>query len=163
MKNTYKLILLFFTVLLVFSGCAKKTYTPVLENEFDVNAVYTAGDFSYTCRIIKTDSFVSVTPTSTNAKGMTIKYDGETVSFTRNGMVKEFPRSSLDSTNPAVVLYEVFASLKNAPARNTAVKNSVFHYVGTTSIGTFTLIQNKSNSLKSISVPDAQIEIEFEQ
>ena len=163
MKNTYKILILLLFVLLAFSGCTDKTYTPVIEDKFDASAVYTAGDFSYTCRIIKGDGYVSVTPTSTGAKGMTIKYDGETVSFTRNGMVKEFPRSSLDSTNPAVVLYEVFSSLENAPEREVSLKNSTFHYVGTTSAGTFTLIQNKSNSIKSVSVPDAQIEIEFEQ
>ncbi len=146
----------------VLSSCSHKTYTPVLESNYDLKAVYKTGDFSYSCRIVKKDNFVSVTPLSTNAKGMVITFDGARVTFIRGSMKKEFARDEIDSTNPAVVIYEVFSSLENAPEQEVKLKSSAFQYVGTTSVGTFTLIQNKSNSLKSISIPDAQIEIAFE-
>ena len=156
-KRIFALMLL----LLLISGCAKKTYTPVLETEFNLNAVYKVGDFSYSCKIVKTKSCVSITPTSTNAKGLTLKFDGKTVSYIRGKMLREFDRDEIDSTNPAIVLYEVFSSIENAKPIEVSVKNSEFHYVGTASLGTFTLIQTKSNALKSITIPDANIEIAF--
>ena len=161
MKNTYKMIISL-CVLLILSGCAQKTYTPVIQSDFSLNAVYKTGDFSYKCKIVRTKDFVSVTPLSTHAKGMTVKYDGTGVFFIKDGMVKHFKREETDSANPAVILYEVFSSLENVPEQKVKLKDSAFHYVGTTSVGTFTLIQNKSNSIRSIAIPDAQIEIDFE-
>ena len=160
MKNTYK-ILISICLLLVLSGCTQKTYTPVIESEFSLNAVYKTGDFSYFCKIVRSGETVSVTPLTTHAKGMTIKFDGAKVSFLKDGMKKEFKREDIDSANPAIIIYEVFSSLENAPEQKVRMKNSAFHYVGNTSVGTFTLIQNKSNTLRSISIPDAQIEIVF--
>ena len=162
MNNTYKLILLLILIPLFLCGCVQKTYTPVLETEFDLNAVYKTGDFSYSCRIKRTKEYVSITPTSTNAKGMTIKFDGSRVYFLKDGMKKEFARDEIDSTNPAVVLYEVFSSIERVPPPEVKIKNSAFNYVGTTSVGTFTLVQSKAEKLKSITIPDAQIEIVFE-
>lgn len=156
-KRIFALLLL----LLIISGCAKKTYTPVLETEFNLNAVYKVGDFSYSCKIVKTKNSVSITPTSTNAKGLTIKFDGKTVSFIKGKMLREFDRKDIDSTNPAIVLYEVFSSIENAKPIEVSVKKSDFYYVGKISLGRFTLIQSKTNALKSISIPDAAIEISF--
>lgn len=156
-KRIFALTLL----LLVISGCAKKTYTPVLETEFKLNAVYKSGDFSYSCRIVKTENYVSITPVSTKAKGMTIKFDGKTVSFIRGKMIKEFDRDSVDSTNPAVVLYEVFTSLENTKELEAKLKKNGFNYIGTSSVGTFNLIQSKSGELKSVTIPDAKIDIAF--
>ena len=159
-KNRIAALLLI--ILLLLSGCAKKTYTPVLETRFDLNADYKMGDFSYSCRIVKSENSVSITPTSSYAKGMTIKFDGKKLSFAKSGIkTREFEREDIDSTNPAVVLYEVFSSIENTKPIEVSVKKSGFHYVGTTSVGTFSLIQGKSGELKSISVPDASIEIIF--
>ena len=143
-------------------ACGHKTYTPVLNSHYNLNAQYKTGDFSYKCKIIVGESFVSVTPLETNAKGMTIKYDGANVSFIRGEMKKEFPRKEIDSVNPAVVIYEVFSVLRNSPDINARVKETEFRYVGTVSAGAFTFVQSRSDKLKSISISDAQLEILFE-
>ena len=65
-----KLIPLLFAVSLLV-GCAK-SYTPILNTDFKLNAVYKIGDFSFSCEIVKNENIVSVTPTSTNAKNMII-------------------------------------------------------------------------------------------
>ena len=147
--------------MLLFAGCTDKTYTPYLKSEYSLDAVYKTGDFSYDCKIYISESCVCVTPLSTNAKGMTIKYDGKNVTFTKGAFTKSFPRESIDSVNPAIVIYEVFGAVKNNPDISAKVKNDSFCYVGTISVGSFTFLQSKSDLLKSITVPDAKIEITF--
>lgn len=159
MKRTYFLVILI--LFSAFAGCSAKTYTPVLQTQFDLNAVYKTGDFSYDARIVRNEEGVFITPLSSYAAGMTISCDGKTVTFTQGDFVKSFDKSSLDSTNPAILLYEVFSYLEALEKVNSYVKDEDFVIKGKTSIGTFTLIQSKNNKMKSLSIPDANIEIEF--
>ena len=57
-------------LLLALGGCATKQYTPDVTADFEQSAVVTAGDFSYHCKICRTDGTVTVTVGDTAARGM---------------------------------------------------------------------------------------------
>ena len=147
--------------MLLLCSCASKTYTPVLETEFQKNAEFRTGRFSYTCRIVRKNSAVSITATSSYAKGTTIKCNGKTVTYIRKNVKKRFEREIIDSTNPAVLLYEVFEYLEGQKTLSPKITDDGFLYEGKTSLGAFTLIQDRENRIVSITVPDADIEIIF--
>lgn len=155
-----KIIPLFLLVLLL-NGCAAKIYTPVVNTEFELNAVYKTGDFSYNCIIVKNDSGVSITPTSTNAAGMTITYDGSEVTFNKDDMTKSISADKINNTNPAIVIYEVFNYIETTEDLSAQRIDDSFQYTGKTSLGNFILVQNKDNSLDSIEIPNADISIIF--
>ena len=155
MKKIIPLIL----VLLCLFGCSAELYTPVIASEDSLSAVYKTGDFSYTCKIVRSNDFVSITPTSSSAEGMTIKCDGKEVTFTKGDMTKTFDKNELDKTNPSIILFEVFASLESA---NVKLIDDEYTYSGKTSVGNYILTQDKNNYFKSIKIPDANIEISFQ-
>ena len=154
-----KIIPLFFALLLLF-GCSAKNYAPVIKKDFSISAIYKTGDFSYSCNITKQGDTVSITPTSTRAKGLIISCSENEVTFQRNKLKKTFKRDEIDLTNPAVILYEVFNKLENADVK---LIDDKFTYTAKTSLGNFVLVQDKNNNLISLSLPEADIEIEFQK
>ena len=146
--------------MLLFSGCKTEKQTPVIKAEYTLSAVYKAGDFSYSCEIIKNENGVFVIPDSTKAKGMIISCNGKEVSFKRKNFETSFSIDKIDKTNPALLLYQVFSSLESA---NVNLIDGEYTYTGNCSLGKYILTQNKDNSLKSLSVPQAEIEINFSQ
>lgn len=156
-----KKIIPLFLLVLVLSGCAAKIYTPVINTEFEVNAVYQTGDFSYNCKIVKKDGSISVTPTTTNAAGMIITYNGTDVTFDKDGMIRTMSAAKAEKTNPAIVLYEVFSYIETADDLNAERIDDSFQYTGQTSLGSFVLVQNKDNSFDYIEIPNAGISVLF--
>ena len=146
---------------MLLCSCASKTYTPVLEGEFQKTAEFKTGDFHYKCKIVRARGAVSVTALSSYAKGTTIKCDGKTVTFIKKNMKNEFEREMIDSTNPAVVLFEVFDYLEGQSELKPRITSDGFEYSGEISAGAFRLLQSKDSELKSISLPSADIEIVF--
>lgn len=120
--------------------------------------MYKTGDFSYNCDIKSAENCVYITPTSTNAAGMTISCDGKTVAFSKGSMLKQFPRESIDNTNPSVILFEVLSAAKTI---NPEYAEDCYSYKGKASVGNFILSCDKKGSIISISIPDAEIEISF--
>lgn len=155
-----KKIIPLFLILVTLFGCSAKTYTPVIDTAFSINAVYKTGDFSYFCKIDSCDNSISITPTTTYAEGMTITYDGKNVNFKKGNFSKSIDGDKIDSTNPAKILYEVFNYLDTSKVKRVG---DTFQYTGKTSVGNFVLIQNDDNSLKSLSIPDAGITITFQK
>lgn len=149
--------------MLVLCGCSAKSYTPVINTEFETNAVYKTGDYSFICKIIKTKDSVTVIPTNTKAKGLMITYDGKIVTFKKDKMEKSFEGKLLDNTNPAMLIYNVFSYLEIAEDIEVKKVENEFQYTGKTPLGDFVLIQSNNNTLKSLSVPMADIYIEFEK
>lgn len=64
-----------------FSSCTIKINTPEIPQSFNQNAVVTSGDFSFECEICKNEEIVSVKVKNTNALGLIMIYDGNTVNF----------------------------------------------------------------------------------
>ncbi len=157
-----KKIIPFVFMFVFIAGCSAKTYTPVINTAFTVNAVYQTGDFSYNCKIIKTQNDLTVVPTSTNAKDMMITYDGKSVTYKKEKMIKSFASEKINKTNPAIVLYEVFSFLENTEKLNVSKTDNGFEYTGKISAGNFRLMQNNDNSFKSITIANADIEIIFD-
>ncbi|MFR5875725.1 MAG: lipoprotein [Eubacterium sp.] len=156
-----KKIIPLFLLVLVLSGCAAKIYTPVINTEFELNAVYHTGDFSYNCLIVKDESSLSITPTTTNAAGMSITYNGADVTFNKDGMKKTISADKINNTNPAIVLYEVFNYIETTEDLSVERVDDSFQYTGKTSLGNFILVQNKDNSFDYIEFPNADISIVF--
>jgi hypothetical protein len=152
-----KKIIPLFLLMLMFAGCSAKIYTPVVNTEFELNAVYQTGDFSYNCEIVKSNNVVSITPTSTNAAGMVITYDGQVVTFNRNDMVKTLSAGEIVKTNPAVVIYDVFNYIDTTENLDVQKIGDQYQYTGKISLGDFVLIQNSDNSIESIEIPAANI------
>ena len=145
---------------MLFIGCSPEKYTPVIKADLSLSAVYKTGDFSYSCKIVKKENEVSVIPVSTRAKGLVISCSGKEVTFKKNKFVKTFSVDEIDITNPAVILYQVFSSLDSAQV---SLIEDEFTYTGNCSLGKYILTQKKDNSFKSLTVPQAEIEIIFTQ
>ena len=91
-------------LLLALAGCATKQYTPDVTADFEQSAVVTAGDFSYHCKICRTDGTVTVTVGDTAAKGMVMTCAGTMVRYRFDGMEYEARAQDLENTNPAIAL-----------------------------------------------------------
>lgn len=147
--------------MLTLCACSAQIYTPVINQQFDLKAVYTTGDFSYDCRIVKDDKQISVTALSSYAEGTTISFDGKTVTYKLKNMKKEIDASVVDKTNPAIVLYEVFAELEKIDPQNAVKVKNTFQYKGKTSVGDFMFVQNTDNSFNEIKIADSEISVKF--
>ena len=86
-------------LLLALSGCATKQYTPDVTADFEQSAVVTAGDFSYHCKICRTDGTVTVTVGDTAARGMVMTCAGTMVRYRFDGMEYEARAQDLENTN----------------------------------------------------------------
>lgn len=146
---------------LLLSGCTQRTFTPVINTDFNLNAVYKAGDFSYSCKISSSGDIVTIQPTSTKAVDLIIKCDGKKVYFNKDNFSKSFDFGEIDNTNPAKLIYGVFDCLKNEENYEVKRVNDCFQYVGKAPVGNFVLIQNDDNTLKSLTIADANITINF--
>ena len=153
-----KKIIPFILVLLLFSGCKTRTYTPVINEDFKCSAVYKTGAFSFSKKKKKTGDTISLVPTSTKAKGMIISCNGKEVTLKRNKLVKTFDVGEIDKTNPALLLQQVFTSLGEA---ETSLVDGMFTYSGKCSLGNYILKQGKDNKLISLTFPQAYISITF--
>lgn len=147
-----------FLCILVLTGCHQRNFTPVLTTDFSRNAVCKIGDFSFDCKITKIEKCISLEVLSTRAKGLTVTYSNGEITFSKGNITKTFKADNIDSTNPTKILYSVFDNLEELEVKR--VENH-FEYVGKTAIGEFKIVQNKDNSIKSISVPSADLTIEF--
>ena len=150
-----KRILPFFLVVLL-SACATQKYTPVINEDFKISAIYRTGGFSYSCDIEKQGDTVYITPTSTRAKGLVISCNGREVTLKRKSFEKTFSIKDIDKTNPAIILYQVFTSLGDA---KTQLIEGDFTYTGNCSLGKYILKQRKDNSIVSLEIPQADIQI----
>jgi len=153
-----KKIIMIISVMLVLAGCSAEKYTPVINEDFKASAIYNTGDFSFSCDIEKTGNTVSISPSSTRAKGMVISCNGKEVIFKRNNLVKAFEIGEISKRNPAVLLHQVFSSLESADVK---LIDNCFTYTGNCSLGEYILKQAKDNSFVSLSFPQADIEIDF--
>ena len=142
----------------MLTGCSQRMFTPVISSEFTLNAVYRTGDFSYNCIITKDENSLTIEPTSTKAEGLKITYNGKEVVIGNGKFEKSFAADEIDSSNPAKLLFGVFESIENAEVKRV---NSSFQYVGKTALGDFVLVQNDDNSYESLSIPNADIEVNF--
>lgn len=155
MKKIIPIVLL----LALLSGCTIQNYTPELV-DFNQNAAYTSGDFFCSCNITLDNNIVTVTATSTNAKGLTISYNGSELNYTYGDM--NYTLSSTPQlTNPAVAVYDAFNCLKTAESNNASKTEDGFEYRGQTALGEFVLLQYDNNSYKSLYFTDADIKFEF--
>ncbi len=145
-------------ILLTLCGCSARNITPTTNTTVDLSAVYRVGDFYYDCDIVWENGVLTVTPTTTLAAGMVMSCDGKMVTFNRNDMIKSLPVAKVSAYNPSVVLYEVISSLSILHSEKV---NDGYSYNGTTSVGEFVLLQSKDNNYISLSIPQADIEVEF--
>ena len=151
-----KKLLPIFIVFVLFAGCSVQTYTPELK-DFSQNASVDAGGFSYTCEITLQENVVSVTATSTNAKGMCIVYDGKSAAFKYLDMEYEIVSDKIDDTNPAKAVYDAFEALYSGFPDNASKTADGFRYDGKTALGSFVLLQKEDYTYKSLHFKDADI------
>ena len=153
-----KLISLFLCVaVLLVCGCSTVTNTVQLKSSYSQAATVKTGDYTYTANVRYDGKCVYITPTSTNASGMTISCSGKTVTFSRRDMLNEADKSKVSPYNPAVLLYDVLTSAEFGKKSN---NNYIFG--GKTSVGNYNLTVNKSAKLISLNIPDAEFSIEFD-
>ena len=103
---------------LVMCACTHQK-SPETDSAFTYDAVYHTGDFSFKCTVKLSGGTVFVTVNSTNAAGLTVSCDGKNVTFTRGKMIKTLPKESVDATNPARLLWEVFDSFDGTGSETT--------------------------------------------
>lgn len=153
-----KKLIPFFLILFLFTGCEVKEYTPEIPLTFTQKAVVTSGDFSFECEICKTQESVAVNVLSTEASGMTMTYNGDTLLFDYSDYSYSVDGKSFEPRNVAIVIYEVFDTVDTAQAKKT---EGGYQYQGKITLGDFTLNQNDDNSLASIVIRNAEMVIEF--
>lgn len=148
-------------LLLVVSGCAQKHFTPVINTDFDLNAVYKTGDFSCLCTVEMKNNAVTVTSISGKTKGLSVTYDGKNTSFLLNGKMQNSVSSAqTPAKNPSKLLYSVFTSLENCD--DIKIVDGKYNYSGKTDVGNFLLVQSvDNNKYESVSIPDADFKMEF--
>ncbi len=157
MKKIAPLLLIF----LLLSGCKVKNYTPEIPLTLEQNVRVTSGDFSYDCKICKTESDVSVTVNSTAAQGLTMVYNGSTLSFSYADFSHDIDGKNFEKKNPAIVIYEVFEYINSTEQLSAKKIDGGFKYEGKISLGDFILIQNEDNSLSVLTMRNIDYKIEF--
>lgn len=155
MKKLISLSLCF--AFLFFCGCSTVTNTVQLKSSYSQSATVTTGEYTYTANVRYDGKCVYITPTSTNASGMTISCNGKTVAFSRRDMINEAEKSKVSPYNPAVLLYDAFTSAE-LPKKS----NNGYIFGGKTAVGNYTLTVDKSARLLSFVIPDADFSIEFD-
>lgn len=146
----------------LFTGCEIKNYTPELPLTFDEKVKVISGDFSYNCRICKFQSGeIQVEVTSTNAKGLVMKYDGENLEFTYSDYTYTVDGSNFERRNPAIVVYEVFECVENAREIRASKTDTGYEYNGKITLGDFNLFLREDNSVSLITVKSAGLVMEF--
>lgn len=151
-------IILLAAVLL--TGCKMTTYDPVIA-DFEQSAAVTVDDKSYTCDISMIDNVVTVTATSSNAIGLTLIYNGDSVTFKYFDLEYEITSDKIDETNLAKAIYDAFQVITTAPEKASKTADG-FRYDGKTALGDFTILQYDDYSYKSIEFKDANIKIVFD-
>ena len=152
-----KIISLLVLLVLIFCACTQAK-APALKTPFFGNAVVESGDFSYNAEIKFDSNTVYITPTSTNAAGLTVSCDGKNVNFSFKDMSDSCDFSSVSDYNTAKILYCVLCDTYNAQVKR-AGENTLF--LGKTAVGNYELSLDKNMNLLSLSVPDASLNIKF--
>ena len=137
-----KVILSICVLALVLCACAQKNNPPAENTVTSFDAVYTTGDFSFNCNIKWQNNTAYVTVTSTQAQGLTLSCDGRNVTFTKGEMIKRESKENIDSSNPALLLWEIFTALENGDDKS--------------SLGTFT-VEKSEGKIKKITVSDITV------
>ena len=147
-----KIISLLFVSLFIFtfSSCTIKINTPEIPQSFNQNAVVTSGDFSFECEICKNEEIVSVKVKNTNALGLIMMYDGNTVNFKYDEYSKKISGENFEKIN----------ALENEETQKHIIDGGV-KYEGKTNFGEFVLLQNDNSTLKSLSFKNIDYRIDF--
>lgn len=163
LKSLYfRIYITILSALLLLSACSSGASPPATAPVFTVNARYTAGEFSYSCVVERTENAVSVTATSTAATGLCLTCDGSAVTFEKGDMAEAFPLSETRKTNPAAVLYSVFADVFGPAPPAPQEQDGLFYYRGSSAVGDYALSVNADGSLNTLSVPSAGISVVFD-
>lgn len=104
---------------------------------------------------------MSVTVLSTLAAGMTMTYNGDTLSFFYCDFLYNINGRNYENKNPAIVLYEVFDYINSTEQLNAKKIDGGFKYEGKISLGDFILIQNDDNSFSNLTMRNIDYKIEF--
>lgn len=156
-----KKIIPFLLALVLLTGCTARSFTPVISTEFDVTAVYKAGDFSYNCRITRKKGVVTITSLSGYTKGAKIIFDGNALTFEKDNLKKTIKSEILKSNNPAIMVYQAFDYLEKNDSLDVKKIGDTYQYTGSTDFGTFVLTQKSDNSFASLTFPSVNAEITF--
>ena len=145
-------------VFLLLCGCSTVKSTVELKPKYSQTATVKMGEYSYSANVKFDGKSVYITPTSTNAKGMTISCDASTVTFTRRDMVNTAEKSKVSPYNPAVIIYDVITSSSASVPKK---EGGNYTFSGKTSVGDYTLMMNESSDLLSLQIPTADFYVEF--
>lgn len=156
-----KRVILILLILLLFTGCEIKEYTPEIPFTFTQRAKVMSGDFSFECEICKTESQVITTVSSTSAKGMVMTYDGEILNFNYGNYSYDIDGAGFERSNVSIVVYEVFDNLLSLSQPDVKRIEDGYQYYGKTSLGDFVLLQNEDNTLRSLTIKSANLQIDF--
>ncbi len=148
-------------IMLLFTGCEVKEYTPEIPDAFTQRAKVMSGDFSFECEICKTEDQVITTVSSTSAQGMVMTYDGEILNFNYGEYAYDIDGNGFERSNVSIVIYEAFDNLISLSQPNVKKIEGGYQYYGKTSLGDFVLIQNDNNTLRSLTIKSANLQIDF--
>ena len=90
-------------IMLLFTGCEVKEYTPEIPMSFTQKAKVMSGDFSFECEICKTENEVKTTVSSTAASGMVMTYDGEVLNFNYREYSYDIDGAGFERSNISIV------------------------------------------------------------
>lgn len=145
-------------VFLLLCGCSTVKSTVELKPKYSQTATVKMGEYSYSANVKFDGKSVYITPTSTNASGMTISCNGKDVAFSRRDMLTKADKSKVSPYNPAVIIYDVITSSSASVPKK---EGGNYTFSGKTSVGDYTLMMNESSDLLSLQIPTADFYVEF--
>lgn len=158
-----KALCLLLFMLVFFTGCQIKEYTPEIPLAFKADAKVTSGDYFYDCKICKYESGdVQIEIESTNAKGLVMRYNGSQLCFTYCDYSYSINAKNYENKNPAVIIYDVLSCISSENGANAVKTDSGYKYQGKIPLGDFTLVLTQDNTISLITVKSAGITLELE-
>lgn len=145
-------------LVLLLCGCSKVAIFHAIKPTFTEKAKIQFGDFSYNAKIKLDGNKVYVTITDTNAKGLTISCDENTVTYSRNSFVKTANKKLVSPYNIAVIIYDV---VTESIDKNPVLDNDKYCYKGIISAGDYVLTLDNQSKLISLEVKSANILVTF--
>lgn len=145
-------------IILLLCGCSKVAISPAIKPDFTEKAKIQFGDFSYNAKIKFDGEAVYITITDTNAKGLTISCNENTVTYSRNSFIKTANKKLVSPYNIAVIIYDI---VKENQDKKPIFDNDKYCYKGIVSAGNYVLVLDNQSKLTSLEIKSANILVTF--
>lgn len=152
-----------FSILLALSllcGCSAEKSKFELPY-FSKNAIISCRNFEYDCNISYSKEGVTIDVLSTAAKGLSIYYNGNEISFSYGDIKILEQNRNFELTNPAIAVFDLISVIKNQSDVELKKENNSYNICGKTKLGDFIADFDEDFQPVSVRFSESDFEIEF--